>query len=117
MEPVGLAIGLAGLAGLFSTCLDAVERVNWYRDSGRNLRLLETQFKIFTLFLNCWGQAVGFKDGQILDDYYLNLNNLQIRKLVIDVLLVIRDFYGKADNSIGGCLLSLNANTEPLSTC
>jgi hypothetical protein len=116
MEPVGLAVGLAGLAGLFSTCLDAVEKVDWYRDSGRDSRSLETQFKTSRLFLNRWGQAVGFKDGQIRDDHHPNLNNPHTRKLVMDILSVIHDFYGEADNAIGDRLLFPDADNEPLPT-
>lgn len=34
MEPVGLAVGVLGLAGLFSTCLEAVDKVQSYRSFG-----------------------------------------------------------------------------------
>ncbi|GKT51786.1 uncharacterized protein ColSpa_11967 [Colletotrichum spaethianum] len=44
MEPVGLAVGIVGLAGLFSSCLEAVEKFDSYKNFGRDSRSLATLF-------------------------------------------------------------------------
>ena len=40
MEIVGLGLGIAGLAGIFTSCLDVVERVDSYRDFGVDSRAI-----------------------------------------------------------------------------
>ncbi|KAH8743591.1 prion-inhibition and propagation, helo domain-containing protein, partial [Diaporthe sp. PMI_573] len=105
-----------GLAGLFSTCLDAIEKIDCYRGFGRDSRSLEAQFKAFRLCLSRWGQAVGFKDGQILEDHHPNLNNPQTRVVVMEVLSLIHDFYGEAENAIGDSSFLTDADAEPLPT-
>ncbi|KAH8879064.1 hypothetical protein GQ53DRAFT_856395 [Thozetella sp. PMI_491] len=59
MEPVGLAVGVVGLLGLFSTCLEAVERVDAYREFGRDSHHLATRFEAERLRFQQWGRAVG----------------------------------------------------------
>ncbi|KAH7124486.1 ankyrin-1, partial [Dactylonectria macrodidyma] len=63
MEPIGLAVGIAGLAGLFSSCLEVVEKVNSYRSFGSDSHVLDAQFKSEKLRLEQWGRAVGLDQG------------------------------------------------------
>jgi hypothetical protein len=44
MEAVGLAVGVVGLAGLFSACTDCFELVQRGRYHGKDYLLLETKF-------------------------------------------------------------------------
>ncbi|KAH7408750.1 prion-inhibition and propagation-domain-containing protein [Phaeosphaeria sp. MPI-PUGE-AT-0046c] len=60
MEAVGLGIGLVGLVGLFSACIDCFELVERGRYHGRDYLLLETKFTNQRLRLRTWGQACGF---------------------------------------------------------
>ncbi|KAH7151968.1 ankyrin-1 [Dactylonectria estremocensis] len=60
MEPVGLAVGIAGLAGLFSSCLEAVEKVQSYRSFGADSQVLDTQFKAEKLRFEQWGWHPAF---------------------------------------------------------
>ncbi|RYP08950.1 hypothetical protein DL764_001561 [Monosporascus ibericus] len=59
MEPVGLAVGILGLAGLFSSCLEAIEKVHSYRAFGSDSHTLDAQFKAEKLRFGQWGRAVG----------------------------------------------------------
>ena len=43
MEPVGLAVGIAGLAGLFTTCIECFNIVQRGRYSGRDYEILEAK--------------------------------------------------------------------------
>lgn len=60
MEVAGLAIGVAGLSGLFSACVDCFELVQRGRYLGKDFLLLETKFTNQRLRLITWGRACGF---------------------------------------------------------
>ncbi|KAK7982057.1 26S proteasome regulatory subunit-like protein [Apiospora saccharicola] len=66
MEPLGLGVGIAGLAGLFSTCIDCYELFQRGRYLGEDYHLLETKFNNQWWRLTAWGRACGF----IGDDGY-----------------------------------------------
>ncbi|KAH6981486.1 prion-inhibition and propagation, helo domain-containing protein [Ilyonectria destructans] len=89
MEPVGLAIGIAGLAGLFSSCLEAVEKVQSYRSFGADSQVLDTQFKAEKLRFEQWGRHVGFDRGKPSADHHQALDDPDISSAVRDLLLII----------------------------
>ncbi|KAM0499222.1 hypothetical protein ACHAQF_006373 [Verticillium nonalfalfae] len=60
MEAAGFAIGLVGLAGLFSSCVDAVARAHTYKSFSSDSQALDLQFSATKLRLETWGRAVGF---------------------------------------------------------
>jgi hypothetical protein len=62
MEPVGLAVGIAGLAGLFSTCVECFNLVQRGRYLGRDYFILETKYTNQRLRLQTWGRACGLSD-------------------------------------------------------
>ncbi|KAL4981697.1 hypothetical protein BDW68DRAFT_172015 [Aspergillus falconensis] len=47
MEPVGFAVGIMGLVGLFNTCLGLLDKFDSWRDCGSDLRSLAAQFLNF----------------------------------------------------------------------
>lgn len=59
MELVGLAVGIAGSAGLFTTSLDAIHKYDSWKDSGIESRAFAAQFEAHSLRLERWGEAVG----------------------------------------------------------
>ncbi|KAL6793087.1 ankyrin repeat-containing domain protein [Trichoderma sp. SZMC 28012] len=59
MDPVGLAVGVIGLAGLFSTCLDLVKRVDSYKHFKKDEQILATQFAAYRLRFERWGKTLG----------------------------------------------------------
>ncbi|KKO98858.1 hypothetical protein THAR02_09045 [Trichoderma harzianum] len=59
MDPVGLAVGVIGLAGLFSTCLDLVKRVDNYKHFKKDEQILATQFAAYRLRFERWGKTLG----------------------------------------------------------
>ncbi|KAE9566076.1 hypothetical protein CGMCC3_g17755 [Colletotrichum fructicola] len=100
MEPVGLAVGVAGLAGLFSTCLEAVQRVASYKNYGRDSRSLAAQFDADKHRLEQWGQAVGIKDGKLSDTHHPALDDAQKLSIVHKLLVSIQGFCSGADDTI-----------------
>ncbi|KAH8669300.1 ankyrin-1, partial [Ilyonectria robusta] len=56
MDAVGLTVGVVGLAGLFSSCLEAVDKVQTYRSFGPDSHVLDTKFKATEVRLEEWGR-------------------------------------------------------------
>ncbi|KAH7128917.1 ankyrin-1, partial [Dactylonectria macrodidyma] len=57
MEPIGLAVGIAGLAGLFSSCLEAVDMIHTYLSFGADSQVLDTRFRAAKVRLEKWGRC------------------------------------------------------------
>lgn len=89
MEPVSFAVGIIGLAGLFSTCLDAVERFDSWRDYDSEFRSLVAQFKAQKLRLTKWGLAVGLEDDELSYEHNALLDDPKIESTVKELLLAI----------------------------
>jgi len=66
MEATGLGIGIGGLIGLFSTCVQSYELINLGASHGRDYQVLLTKLKIEKARLISWGEAVGLYT--IIDD-------------------------------------------------
>ncbi|KAK2027923.1 hypothetical protein LX32DRAFT_640428 [Colletotrichum zoysiae] len=98
MEAVGLAVGVVGLAGLFSTCLEAVQKFNSYKNFGRDSRFLASQFDADKHRFEEWGRAVGFKDGRLSDSHHPALDDVQKLEVVYGLLGSIQVFCSSADD-------------------
>lgn len=91
MEPVSFAVGIVGLVGLFSTCLDAVERFDSYKNFGPESRALAAQFKAQKLRLENWGNTVGLqKEGQLRENHNERLDDPRVRSTVTELLAAIK---------------------------
>jgi hypothetical protein len=55
----GLAFGIVGLAGLFTTAIQAFDRVTAAREYSENFHLFVTQVEASRLRIVLWGQSVG----------------------------------------------------------
>ncbi|KAI4212417.1 MAG: hypothetical protein LQ351_004849 [Letrouitia transgressa] len=60
MEAVGVAISVASLAGLFTSCLECLNLVEASRSFAREDSLLCTNFEVQKIRLLIWGESVGF---------------------------------------------------------
>ncbi|KAJ5608079.1 hypothetical protein N7537_004698 [Penicillium hordei] len=89
MEPVSFAVGIIGLAGLFSTCLEAVERFDSWKDYDSEFRSLVAQFKAQKLRLAKWGVAVGLEDDELSYVHNTLLDDPKIESTVKELLLAI----------------------------
>lgn len=97
MEIAGLGIGIAGLAGMFTTCLDVMERIDSYKDFGVDSRAIMSQFDAQKLLFKRWGTAVGFDDRRLQDDHHENLDDAATRVAVQNILSSIYEIAGGTD--------------------
>lgn len=87
MEPVGLAVGVIGLAGLFNTCIDAAARIDTYKEFKSESRSLTAQFQASKLRFEQWGKAIGFGTNH----HHAALNDPQTLSAVQELLEIIRE--------------------------
>jgi hypothetical protein len=92
MEPVGLAVGIAGLAGLFSTCVECFNIVQRGRYLGRDYFILETKYTNQRLRLQTWGRACGLCDVGTAASSTLAWND-EVRVAVGDTLFQIASLF------------------------
>lgn len=59
MEPVGLGIGIAGLAGAFTACIDCFEYIQLGRQFGQDYGKCLPKLDIAKLRMSRWGAAIG----------------------------------------------------------
>ncbi|KAL5041226.1 prion-inhibition and propagation, helo domain-containing protein [Aspergillus fruticulosus] len=97
MEPVGFAVGIMGLVGLFNTCLGLLDKFDSWRDCGSDLRSLAAQFHAHKLPLKNWGHAVGFEQGILSDQHSHRLDAPRTLSTVQALLLSIRDACKSSD--------------------
>ena len=94
MEPVGLGVGIAGLAGLFSTCVQCFKIVSSSRSCGRNYELLITQFDIEKTRLLQWGEGVGLSRWDSPSQHpclSINSSQLAIERALNCIKLLLTD--------------------------
>jgi hypothetical protein len=104
MEPAGLAVGVVGLAGLFSSCLDALQKLDSYKTASRDSRQLDAQLNATIHLFERWGEGVGINHEKLSDICHPDLDDPRTFAVVQGLL-----------NSIGEFLQTANVtNREPL---
>ncbi|KAM0556074.1 hypothetical protein ACHAPJ_006062 [Fusarium lateritium] len=58
MEPVGLALGVVGLAGVFKSCIDLFSYFASHRSMGRDYEILDAKLQVEKTLLLQWAQRV-----------------------------------------------------------
>jgi hypothetical protein len=99
MEPIS-AVGVIGLAGLFSSCLEAVDKVQTYRSFGSDSHVLDTRFKAAKVRLEKWGRRVGFHEKALSEDHQPALDERDISAAVQGIFQTINILCGASDASV-----------------
>lgn len=99
MEPIGLAVGVIGLAGLFSTCLDAVDKIQTYRSFGTDSKDLQAQLTADRLRFEQWGRQVGFDNGKLSADHHSALDDSETSSAVEGLLLIVQRICSETDDA------------------
>ncbi|WQF77075.1 Putative prion-inhibition and propagation, HeLo domain, HeLo domain superfamily [Colletotrichum destructivum] len=92
MEPAGFAVGVVGLAGLFSSCLEAIDKVQSYRSARADADVQDTLFNAAKARFEQRGRSVGIDQGRLLDDHHPALDDKGISTSVRNLLRVIIKF-------------------------
>ena len=97
MEIAGLAIGVAGLAGLFSACEDAINHVDSYRKFGVESRYLSAQLEADRVIFQKWRDGVGISKGGSLEFHDKRLDDPSTFAAVSRILMSIQEVWGFAN--------------------
>lgn len=89
METAGLVIEVAGLAGLFSTCLEVLDKVQAYQTSAVYLDALEARFNATKVLLERWRTSVGIDRRRLLPEHRPVLDNKDATETVTHSLHII----------------------------
>lgn len=106
-----IAFGVAGLAGLFGACRDAIEQIDTYKKFGFESRYITAQFELNKQIFQIWANNVGICDTTMQGSHHPNLNNVEIASIVKKTLLSIREIFdGTVDASSNLRLELVNDN-------
>ncbi|PNP56426.1 hypothetical protein FNYG_15355 [Fusarium nygamai] len=89
METAGLVIGVAGLAGLFTSCLEAINIVQSYQTFRTDSHTLNTRFKVAKTLFEQWGLRVGIEQGRLLPHHHSGLDDENTSVRVMELLHII----------------------------
>ena len=92
MEPVGLAVGVVGLVGLFSTCLDALQKLDSYNTVGRDSRQLDAQLSATIHLFERWGEGVGINQEKLSKVHHPDLDDPRTFLVIQRLLGSINEF-------------------------
>jgi Prion-inhibition and propagation len=98
MDPLSLTFGVAGivgLAGLYNTCLDVIDKVDSYKDFDVESRSIIA----YRLLFQKWGKNVGIDKPVLADKHHANLDDPQIVSSVEKILSSIQELDLSADNT------------------
>ena len=96
MEPASFAIGVAGLAALFETCLRGFELFEQSKDFGRSYIILMTRLDAQKLLFIIWGETVGLSRANRSKTLDLN-EDTRTARLIQRHLECIRMIFEDAD--------------------
>lgn len=93
-----MGVGVIGLAGLFTACLDAIDRVKVFKSYVFDSEASRVQFDGHKLRLENWGRKVGLERGQPGSGDHDRLKDPETRKLVEDTLNIIHRIISDGGN-------------------
>lgn len=67
-DPIGIALGVAGLAGLFGTCVQCFDLIQLGAAFARDYEIVQTKFEAQKIRFLIWGQVVGLTESGTFDD-------------------------------------------------
>ena len=115
MEVAGLAVGVAGLVGLFSVCRDAVEQIDTYKNFGLESGSIKARFELSKLIFQLWAKDVGITDINMSESHHPLLGEPAIALVVRETLVNIRDIFLTTTSSPLAMRLGIS-NNNPLSS-
>ena len=93
-DPVGAAVGIASLVGLYITCLELVEAGKSFAVDSHAIL---TRFEAEKLLLKRWGENVGITAGCIQPCHHAKLDTAEERTMIYNILASIETIFTDAD--------------------
>lgn len=94
-----MVIGVIGLAGLFSSCLDAVGRIQSYQTFTTDSNVLYMCFNAARVLFERWGTEVGIERTTVSADRHPYLKDENLRLLVQQVLTAINSVIDESNGN------------------
>ena len=94
MEPVSLAIGVAGL---YNASIDVLTHVRDYKDFGRESSMTIARFDASKLMLQNWAKTLGIRDGKLVDPHDSRLDDSQTASVIKNILRCLKDVFDKVE--------------------
>jgi ankyrin repeat protein len=113
MEVSGIVVGAAGLVGLFGACMDVLERVDSYKDFAIESRSTIARFEADKLRLRLWASELGISDGTGQQSLDVRLLDLQLERVVKEVLTSARELFDAAELTRSKLRISSGNNDGP----
>ncbi|TVY67298.1 Heterokaryon incompatibility protein s [Fusarium oxysporum f. sp. cubense] len=82
-------LAVAGLAGLFTSCVEALDKIQSYRTFGTDSHVLNTRFKAARARFERWGPGVGIEQGQLKHAHHPALDDKAVSNAVAELLHII----------------------------
>jgi hypothetical protein len=96
MEIAGLAFGVPGI---FSVCLELIDRFEHYQSFGAHSRQLTARFKASKLKLREWAKAVGISDGTLAENHHPRLDIPEVAAVLRPILHSLCEIFEKAEQT------------------
>ena len=109
MEPVSLAIGIAGL---YNASIDILDRVRDYRDFGRESSTTVARFDASKLRLQNWARDLGIGNGGLADPHDVRLDDPQTASVVRNVLYWSCKLFQKVEHNTTSLKLPVRQRTD-----
>jgi hypothetical protein len=85
------ALGVVGLAGLFSTCVQVLNQIETGRDIIGSANPSVARLIVARHLFKTWGDAIGFQNGVISDSHHPKLDDDRTREIVFVLLANIEN--------------------------
>ncbi|MCJ1462826.1 hypothetical protein MMC07_001429 [Pseudocyphellaria aurata] len=112
MEVAGLIVGIAGLAGLFSACKEAVDQVDSYRHFEFESRQIQARFDISKFKFERWVKHVGSTNGELKEVHHTSLDNVAVAQAMRTILSSIQEILENADRTSSTLQLELQDSSS-----
>jgi hypothetical protein len=113
MEIAGLAVGVPGL---FSVCIDILERADAYKEFGVESRDTIARFEADKLRLRKWANEVGISDGKWKESHDHRLNDRGIESVVKSILISACETFDAAELTRSKLRNSYGEDVKPFPT-
>lgn len=88
MEPVGLGIGIASLAGVFTSCVDCFEYIQLGRQFGKDYEKCLLKLDTVRLRISRWGMAVGLSpEPHLKPQIFTSDEDIRLAQSLLDQIL------------------------------